>query len=122
MGTYKVEKKQQLTYDNIVLRGRGGGQFKDGQIDIKTIERIPLRTIAFTIAQLCGSETLHFITKAQMQIYVECSQPTIFNVCEGVVANLKGQLTRVKTRKFKNFGYGMIMISFSLERIPLLAP
>ncbi len=35
---------------------------------------------------------------------------------------MKGKITRVKTIKLKKFGYGAFFISFSLERIPLLAP
>ena len=57
-----------------------------------------------------------------MKIAVECSESTIFNWCEGVVVNMKGQLTREKEGKLKKFGYGTILISFSLERIPLLIP
>lgn len=57
-----------------------------------------------------------------MHISVKCMQPTIFNWCEGVVSNLKGKLTRVKTEKLNFFGYGAFVISFSLERIPFLAP
>ena len=33
---------------------------------------------------------------------------------------MKGQLTRAKNAKLKNFGYGTILISFALERISLL--
>lgn len=35
---------------------------------------------------------------------------------------MKGQLTRVKNGKLKSFGYGAILIYFSLEGIPLLRP
>lgn len=34
--------------------------------------------------------------------------------------HMKGQLTKCKNEKLKNFGYGEILVSFSLERIPLL--
>lgn len=57
-----------------------------------------------------------------MQIVMDCFQDTIFNWSEDVVVNLKGQLTRVRTAKLKNFGYGAFVISFSFEKIPLLAP
>ena len=35
---------------------------------------------------------------------------------------MKGQLTRAKNSKLKNFGYGAILVSFALERISSLAP
>lgn len=35
---------------------------------------------------------------------------------------MKDQLTRAKNAKLKNFGYGAILTSFVLERIPLLTP
>lgn len=35
---------------------------------------------------------------------------------------MKGQLTRAKNLKLKNFGYAAILISFALERILLLIP
>lgn len=53
---------------------------------------------------------------------MECWESTIFNWCEAVVVNMKGQLTRSKNGRLNNFGYGAILISFALERIPLLKP
>lgn len=86
-----------------------GVALKDERIDIKTIERLPLRAIGFTIARLCGSATLPLLTKAQIQISVECLQPTIFNWCEGVVANFKGKLTRGKPKN--SIILGMVPLS-----------
>ena len=78
--------------------------------------------IAFTVARLCGAAALHMVTGSQMRMAVDCFQGTIFNWCEAVLANVKGQLTRAKNRKLKNFGYGSIVVTFSLERIHMLAP
>lgn len=52
-----------------------------------------------------------------MQYALEC-----INWSEGVLANMKEQSTKSKDGRLKNFGYGSILISFSLERIPLLHP
>ena len=38
------------------------------------------------------------------------------------MANVKGQITRAKNGKLNNFGYGSIVVTFALKRIPLLAP
>ena len=95
---------------------------KDKRIDIKTIIRPELKVVAFTVTRLCGSVALHVATGSQMQIAVDYFRGTILNWCEAVLANIKGQLTRAKNGKLNNFGYGSIVITFSLERIPLLAP
>ena len=38
------------------------------------------------------------------------------------MVNMKSQLNRCKNGKLKNFGYGAILLSFSLERVPILRP
>lgn len=35
---------------------------------------------------------------------------------------MKGRLTQANNGKLNNFSYGAILISFTLERIPLLVP
>ena len=57
-----------------------------------------------------------------MQYAFECLEPTLFNWCEAVLSSLKEQLTKVKNGKAKNFSYGSLLISFTLERIPLMKP
>ena len=78
--------------------------------------------ILFTIAKLAGSVTLHLTNRSYMQYALECLEPKVFNWCEAVLSSLKEQLTKVKSGKTNNFGYGSILISFSLERIPLMHP
>lgn len=94
---------------------------KDNHIDIKKILQLDLKVVAFMVASLCGSAAPYVDTKSQMKTAVECFRGTIFNWCEGVLANMKGQLTKAKNTKLKNFGYGTILISFALEIILLLA-
>ena len=94
----------------------------DKRIDIKTIICPELKVIAFTVTRLCGSVVLHVATGSQMRIFVDCFRGTIFNWCEVVLANVKGQLTRAKNGQLKKFGYGSIVVTFSLEMIPMLAP
>lgn len=52
---------------------------KGGNIKIKKIHQLPLKTILFNITQLDGSTTHHLATKTQMQYALECLAPTIFN-------------------------------------------
>jgi len=98
------------------------GDPKDKRIDIKNIIRPELKVIAFTVTRLCGSAALHVATGSQMRIAVDCFRGMIYNWCDAVLANVKGQLTRAKQGKLHNFGYGAIVVTFALERIPLLAP
>jgi len=97
-------------------------QNKDKGIDIKTISHPELKVIAFTITKLYRSAALHVATGFQMWMAVDCYQAIIFNWCEAVLANVKGQLTRAKNGKLKNFGYGFLVVSFGLERVPMLVP
>ena len=95
-------------------------QSEDKGIDIKYITLPELKVIAFTVTRLCGAAALHIATRSQMRMAVDCFQGTVFNWCDAVLANVKGQLTRAKNGWLKTFGYGAIVVSFGLERIPML--
>ncbi len=55
-----------------------------------------------------------------MQYALECLEPKVFNWCDAVLSVMKEQLTKVKSGRSKNFGYGSILTAFALERIPLM--
>jgi len=57
-----------------------------------------------------------------MQYALECLEPKVFNWCDGLLSMMKEQLTKVKNSKLKNFGYGSILTTFALEKIPLMQP
>ena len=97
-------------------------QTKDKGIDIKTISRPKLKVIAFTVTRLYGNAALHMATGSQMRMAGDYFRGTVFNWCEAVLANVKGQLTRAKNRQLKNFGYDFLVVSFGLERVPMLVP
>ena len=78
--------------------------------------------IVFTVTRLCGAAALHIATSSQMRMAVDCFRGTIFNWCDAVLANVKGQLTRAKNGRLKTFGYGALVVSFGLERVPMLIP
>ena len=78
-------------------------QTKDKGIDIKTISRPELKVISFTVTRLFRSAALHMATGSQMWMAVDCFRGTVFNWCEAVLTNVKGQLTREKNGKLKNF-------------------
>ena len=97
-------------------------QTRDKGIDIKTISLSELKVIVFTVTRLCGSIALHVATGSQRRMAVDYFRGTIFNWCEAVLANIKGQLTRAKNGQLKTFGYGALVVSFVLERVPMLVP
>jgi len=76
--------------------------------------------VAFTVTRLYGSAALHIATGSQMRMAVDFFRGTVFNWCDAVLANVKGQLTRAKNGQLKTFGYGALVVSFSLERVPML--
>jgi len=91
-------------------------------IEINTIRLPELMVIAFTVTRLCGAAALHLATGSQMRMAIDCYRGTIFNWCDAILANMKGQLTREKNRQLKTFGYGPLVVSFALERVPMLVP
>lgn len=97
-------------------------QTKEKGIHIKTISHLEIKVIEFTVTRLYRSATLHMATGSQMQMAVECFRGTIFNWCDAVLASVKGQLTRAKNGQLEKFGYGFLVVSFGLKRIPMLVP
>ena len=57
-----------------------------------------------------------------MQYALECLKLKVFNWCDAVLSVMKEQLTKVKSGRSKNFGYGSILTAFALEKIPLMQP
>ena len=104
----------QLEWCNVQTQEKG--------IDIKTISRPELMVIAFTVTRLCGAAALHIAIGSQMRMAVNCYRGTIFNWCDAVLANIKGQLIRAKKGQLKTFSYGALVVSFGLEMVPTLIP
>ena len=77
-------------------------QNRDKGIDIKTISIPELMVIAFTVTRLCGSAALHIATGSQMRMAVDCFRGTIFNWCDAMLANVKGQVNQGKKRTAKD--------------------
>lgn len=87
------------------------------------IERIRLRSMRanlWLIVRLAGSKNPHVAIKAQLLLVVECVQPQMFNWCEAVLRHLKAELTACKTQTQQSFGYGTLIVSFILERVPVM--
>ena len=64
----------------------------------------------------------HLALKSQMALGIECLEPKIFNWSFVVLVNLKDQLSHCRSGKQKQLGYGSILVSFFLEKVPILRP
>jgi hypothetical protein len=62
----------------------------------------------------------HMSLQIHFQCAIECMEPRVFNWCEGLLKNMKKQLTKCGTDRLKQFGYGSILVSLFLERVPIL--
>jgi hypothetical protein len=97
-----------------------GTEKHSGKVSIKDVEDLSLRTILYTITHVAGSASPHMALQSHFQYAIECMEPRVFNWCEGLLKNMKKQLTKCRTGRLKQFRYGSILVSFFLERVPVL--
>ena len=83
------------------------------------VSNVALRVVLHIIIRDAGSQAPHEATKAQLLLASECMNPTLFDWATTVTMNIKRQLTKCKKAKLKQFGYGSILVSFILERLPI---
>ena len=100
----------------------GSRPSKDANIIIRDVTDRSLKTILFTFGRMDGGVALHIANRSYMQYALECLQPKVFNWCDAVLVVMKEQLTKVKSGRLKNFGYGYILTAFALEKIRLMQP
>lgn len=81
-----------------------------------------MRAILWLIVRLARSKSPYVATKAQLLLAVDCVQPQMFNWCEAVLRQLKAELIACKTWSQQIFGYGTLIVSFILEKVPVMHP
>jgi hypothetical protein len=91
-----------------------------GKVAIWGVQDLTLRTILFTIAHMAGSAAPHMALQSYFQYAIECTEPRVFNWSDAVLRSIKRQLTKCRKGDLKQFGYGSLLVSFFLERVPLL--
>jgi hypothetical protein len=91
-----------------------------GKVAIRGVQDPTLRTILFTISWMVGSASPHVSLHSYFQYSIECTKPQVFNWYDDVLHSMKTQLTKRKNGDLKQFGYGSILVSFFLERVPHL--
>ena len=89
------------------------------KVDIVTIPHLVLRVVLFTITRTTGIHAPHEANEKLLLLATECLQPTLFDSASVVTTNIKRQLTKCKHDDNKQFGYGYIIVSFFLERLPI---
>jgi hypothetical protein len=80
---------------------------------------LTLRTILFTIARMARSSAPHMALQSYFQYAIECTEPRVFNWADAILRNIKKQLTKCRQGDLKQFGYGSLLVSFFLERVPI---
>jgi hypothetical protein len=97
-----------------------GTKKHSGKVSIRDVQYFPLQTILYTITCMEGSVTPHMALQSHFHYALECMEPRVFNWCEGVLKIMKKQLTKCISGGLKQFRYGSILVSFFLERVPVL--
>jgi hypothetical protein len=64
-----------------------------GKVPIWDIVEMPLNTILLSITQEMGSKIPQLTKNENMQVAQMSLEPTIFNCCQGVLVNMKVQLS-----------------------------
>jgi hypothetical protein len=93
---------------------------KKGKVAIWGVRYLTLHTILFTIARMVGSSTPHMAPQSYFQYAIECTKPRVFNWTDAMLRSVTRQLTKCRRGNLKKFGYGYFLVSFFLERVPLL--
>jgi len=93
---------------------------RKGKVAIIVVRDLTLWTILFTLACMAGSASPHMALQSYFKYVVECTEPRVFNWCDGLLRSMKTQLTKSKNGDLKQFGYGSILVSLFLERVPHL--
>ena len=101
---------------------RVGAQRDKDRIMIEDLANITLQTLAYIVTWVAGTTLPHSVTKKYLDLDQKCMQPTLFNWCEGTLANVREQLTNMKRGKIKKFVYGSLLVNFFFEKILVMGP
>jgi hypothetical protein len=99
-----------------------GSRLVGGWIMIKDARDLALRSILFSITKLAGSTSAHLDSKSQLSYAIQCLEPILFNWSAWFLRNVKEKISKCRTGRHKQFGYGSFLVSFFLEHIPHMQP
>jgi hypothetical protein len=92
------------------------------QIPIRVITNMSLKIVFLVLTWITGSKYLHQASRPLMFYLVECLQPTVYDWCTSLLANMKSQLTDCKLGIKRNFWFMSIPCSFFFEQVLGLGP
>jgi len=92
---------------------------KRGKIEIATVLDLTLRVLLLTINRVAGSQVVHETNKSKFLYSIDFTTSTFFNWVEAMNINIKHQLTKSKVGNLKKFFFGSVLMTFSLEQVPL---
>jgi hypothetical protein len=92
---------------------------KKGKVAIWGVTDLTLHTILFMITWMAGSSTPHMELQSYFKYTIKCTEPREFNWAYIVLCSIKRQLTKCRRGELKQFGYGSLLVSFFLERVPV---
>jgi len=92
---------------------------KSGKIEISNVRDLTLRVLLLTINRVVRSQVEHETNNLKFLYFIDCTTPTIFNWAEAMKMNIKCQLSKAKVGNQKQFGFGSVVVTFFLERVPL---
>jgi hypothetical protein len=93
---------------------------RKGKVSIWGLQYLTLLTILFTIAHMVGSTAPHMSLQSYFQYTIECTELRVFNWSDAVLRSMKRQLTKHRKGDLKQFEYVSLLVSFFLQRVPLL--
>jgi len=89
-----------------------------GRIVTKDVKDLPLWSILFYITKMEGSTISHITSKSHIIYIVQCLEVRTFNWCAGFLRNIKEKISKCRTGRKKQFGYGYFLVSLFLEGVP----
>lgn len=110
----RSEVLQQLLQDR-QRNGKGQNPHREDNVPDSTCTSIYYDMVARTQAP-------HIVMILHLQLCIKCLEPTLLNWCEGMLVNIKAQLTKVKKGKNQICGYGSFLVSFFFEKIIVMRP
>jgi hypothetical protein len=71
-----------------------GSRLVGGQIVIKDVRDLTLRSILFSITNLAGSTSAHLASKSQISYALQCIEPRLFNWSVGFLRTVKDKIMK----------------------------
>jgi len=92
------------------------------QLKIAGVRDQGLKMVLFMITRASGSLQPHLASRGNVLTALRCTDGEVFDWVSVVHGSLTEQLSKVKRGRAKHFGYGSMICSFFLQRVPTMRP